>query len=144
MTPGVTLALEFGFPTNELQILPGTDREGCLVIPAAPTDQAVVVALFISKPGADLGGRWPAEQSMGSQYLADFFLPSGERVYLVHVVMTPPPEALVDLNNLRRQFSLLAEPDVRPARLCSIVINQDGSRLFVEGAAHLDKVAIPM
>src|SRR5712671_3865940 len=65
ITPGLTLAVEFGFPTNDLQVLPGVEREGCLAIPAAPRDEAVVVALFLSKPGADLRGRWPAEHDMG-------------------------------------------------------------------------------
>jgi len=144
MTPGVTLAVEFAFPTRELQLLPGSDHEGCLAISAAPCDQAVVVALFLSKPGADLRGRWPAEQDMGSQYLADFPLPNQERVYLVHTNLRPPPVALTDLEDRRRQFSFMTDTKVRRARFCSVVVNEDGSRLFVEGAVHPDGSAVPM
>jgi hypothetical protein len=139
MTPGVTLAVEFAFPTNELQALPVEDREECLVIPAAPSDQARVVALFLVKSGADVRGRWPADHDMGAEHLADFVLPSGERLYLVHVAITPPVEALADLDAKRRTFSFIKDSEAGRGRFCSVVVNADGSRMFVEGAIWPDK-----
>jgi len=140
MATGLTLAVEFGFLTAELQVIPSLNRTGCVVIPAAPSEQAILVAMFLAKPGAYLGGRWPGEQDMQSCHLADFPLPSGEQVYLVHTTMTPPPITLLDLDEKRRQFAFMQDTAELRARFCSVVTNNDGSRLFIEGAVHPDRV----
>jgi hypothetical protein len=140
--PGLTLAVEFAFPTNELQVVPFLKRDGCTVIPAAPPGQAVVVVLFLGKPGARLDGRWPGEKDMGSALLSELSLPCGDRVFLVHSVYTPPPISLQDLDELRREFAFMRDTANRRARCCSIVINDDGSRLFVEGAVHPERVVV--
>jgi hypothetical protein len=137
---GLTLAVEFGFLTEELQLIPGVDRKGCIVLPSAPPGEAVLVVLFIAKSDAHLGGRWPGEYDMCSQHVADFPLESGERVYLVSTHITPPPITREDLNAKRREFAWMKDTESLRARFCSVVINEDESRLFIEGAVHPDRV----
>ena len=143
ITIGLTFAVGFGFPTDELQLPPpGINREGCIVIPAAKRGEAVLVALFLARPGAHLGGRWPGEQDMNSQFLARFPLPSGEQVYLVHMNLAPPPTVIEDLNHKRQEFSWMQDTVTLRARFCSIVENSDGSRWFIEGAVHPDGISL--
>jgi hypothetical protein len=143
IAPGLTLAVEFAFPSDELQFIPALEKQGCIAIPAAPPDQAILVALFLARPGAFLGGNWPGERDMQSKYLADFPLSSGERVYLVYTTLTPPAISRQDLIDKRREFAYLKESQGLRARFCSVVTNDDGSRLFIEAAVHPDSVAVP-
>lgn len=143
MAPGLTLAVEFGFPTTELQVLPNVTLDGCIVLPAAGADEAVLVALFFAKPGAYLGGRWPGEDDMSSEYVADFPLPSGERVYLVRTIFAVPSITRADLADKRREFSYMRDTADRRARFGSIVENSDGSRLFIDAAVRPDRIELP-
>jgi Ser/Thr protein kinase RdoA (MazF antagonist) len=141
LRPGLTLAVQFAFPTSELQHLQhvaAAEFDGAAPIPSAGPEEAIVVALFLSRPGAFLDGRWPAEHGMSSKSLAEFGLPGGEHVHLVYWSFTPPDITRVDLDENRREFSHMTDGPDRRARFCIIVINDDGSRIVVEGAVHPD------
>ena len=144
IAPGLTLAVQFGFPTAELQILPNVSHDGCIVLPAAASaSDAVMVALFLARPGAYLGGRWPGENDMSAEHVADFSLPSSERVYLVKAVFTVPDVTRKDLADRRRKFAHLPDTLERRARFGNIVENANGSKLFIDAAVHPDRVELP-
>jgi len=135
--PGLTLAVKVGFPTIELQRLPELDRRKCLAVPAAPAGQTAIVAMFLARRGADLRGRWPLERDMGTHYLGEILLPSGEHLFLVHFVLRLPDEEVAYLDDMRKSFAHLKDTESRHARFCRLTISpDDGSLQLIEAAVH--------
>lgn len=136
---GITRAVSWAFLTTELQHIPGHEVSGCVIIPAAGPNEAVEVSLFLVGPSAEMGGSWPGERDMKTQFLGEAALRSGERLLVVHRTFVPPQFTIDDLARHRRGFSHLKDTPTARARFAIVGVNNiDQSRFIVEGAVHPD------
>jgi hypothetical protein len=81
IAPGITLALRIVTPWSSV-ITPVTPTRRLVTIPAPAEGRAVETIVFLLDPRVSPEG-WPARDSMNTQLVGSFVLPSGSRVSVV-------------------------------------------------------------